>query len=308
MKRNPFGNKSTSNSKPRRRPFWKRLPAFPTLSIRFQRRLRGFLRRFQLPELPPIRLYPLQKRLPQLPTPNLRFPRLPNPFQTLFIGATDYEGFFIILIWLGYTITLVSLIDYAVILYPIQLTNTSWEFQIINRIVNNAWFFLLGLILIFIPSRAKISRFELSFLKPFRWAIFLGGVLFILAIPLTLLNGNRLHQRTVTQLSQQQGNQQEQLNTLKDALEEESLSFFQLQQLRDRLNIETVPESSSVEQVLIAKIEERKQQLREENNNQKQASFRQLYGQAIRNSVASLLIGAFLIRLWWESRWVKRVK
>ena len=308
MKRNPFGNQSSSNSKPRRRPFWKRLPIFPTPRIQFPRKLRGLLRRIRLPELPPIRLYPLQKRLPQLPTPNLRFPKLPNPFQTLFIGATDYEGFFILLIWLGYTITLVSTIDYIVILYPLQLTNTSWEFQIINRVVNNAWFFLLGLILIFIPSRAKISRFELSFLKPLRWAIFLGGVLFILAIPLTLLNGQRLHERQTAQLSQQQGNQQEQLNTIKNALEEQSISSFQLEQLRERLNIETVPESSTIEQTLIAKIEERKQQLRAEINNQKQASFRQLFGQAVRNSLASLFIGAFLIRLWWESRWLNRLK
>ncbi|MDR9405339.1 MAG: HpsJ family protein, partial [Halothece sp. Uz-M2-17] len=224
------------------------------------------------------------------------------------IGATDNQGFFILLNWLGYIILFVSAIDYFVILYPPQLTNTNWEFQTMNRLVNNAWFLLLGLMLIFIPTRARIRRFELSFIKFLRWIILLGGATFILLVPLTLVNANRLHDNAMAQLGQQQGNQQEQLNNVQEALENESLSFFQLQRLREQFNIENVPESSTLEQTLITEIEERKQQLRQQVDNQKQNRFRQIFGQGIRNSLAGLLIGAFLIRLWWEARWVKRLK
>ncbi|AFZ43071.1 hypothetical protein PCC7418_0856 [Halothece sp. PCC 7418] len=304
MKRNLFGSKSSSNSNRRRRPFWKKFPALELPRLHLGRKLK----RLRLPQPPEISLHRLRRNLPRLSTPNLRLPRLRNPFTTISIGTVENQGFFILLNWLGYIILFVSVIDYVRVLYPPQLTNSNWEFETFILLVNNTWLVLLALILIYLPNRAQIRRFELSFLKLLRWLTLLGGIIFILLVPLTLVNANRLNENATAQLGQQQTNQQEQLNNLKEALENESLSFFQLQRLRDQFNIENVPESSTLEQTLIQKIEERKQRIRQQVNTEKQNRFRELLVEAIRNSFAGLLIGAFLIRLWWEARWVKSLK
>jgi len=300
MKRNFFKRQSTP--KPYRRPFWEKLPPLYLPPLRLRRKLR----KLRLPELPPLRLPRL--RLPRVQPPTLKLPRINNPFKVISIGVSNNQGIFILLSWLGYVILIVSAIDYFRVLYPLQLTNPSWEFQTFINLVNNTWLLLLALILIFIPNRSQIRRFELAFLRFLRWIILLGGIIFILLIPLTVQNANRLNQQATVQLSQQQATQKQQLNNIEDALQNQIVSYSQMQRLKNQFNVENVPEAQTLEEILIEKVQQRQQQLQQQIALQKQMRFRELFGQAGRNSIAALLIGIFLIRLWWEARWVKLVR
>jgi len=302
MKRNFFKRQSTP--KPYRRPFWEKLPPLYLPPLR----LRQNLKKLRLPELPPFPLPRVRVRLPPVQLPELKLPSIRNPFKTIFIDSSDQQGLFILLSWLGYVVLIVSAIDYAVILYPLQLTNPSWEFQVVNRMINNAWFLLLALILIFVPNRAQIRRLELVFLRFLRWIVLLGGIIFITLIPLTLQNATRLNQQATVQLGQQQAPQQKQLNNIEDALQNQSVSYFQMQRLKDQFNVDNVPESAKIEDILIEKVQQRKQALEQQITIQKRNRFRELFAQAGRNSTAGLLIGIFLIRLWWEARWVKFIR
>lgn len=58
----------------------------------------------------------------------------------------------------------------------------------------------------------------------------------------------------------------------------------------------------------LSKVQQRKQELQQQITIQKRNRFRTLFAQAGRNSIAGLLIGIFLIRLWWEARWVKFIR
>lgn len=302
MFRNVFRRHKNHRRSYQHRPLWKKLPPLrlPTL------RLRRKLRKLRFPELPLLRLPRL--RLPQVKPPTLKLPRINNPFKVISIGVSNNQGIFILLSWLGYVILIVSAIDYFRVLYPLQLTNPSWEFQTFINLVNNTWLLLLALILIFIPNRSQIRRFELVFLRFLRWIILLGGIIFILLIPLTVQNANRLNQQATVQLSQQHATQKQQLNNIEDALQNQSVSDFQMQRLKNQFNVENVPESQTLEEILIQQVQQRQQQLQQQIALQKQMRFRELFGQAGRNSIAALLIGIFLIRLWWEARWVKLVR
>jgi preprotein translocase subunit SecF len=174
--------------------------------------------------------------------------------------------------------------------------------------VSNVWFALLALILIYIPNRTQIRRFELAFLKFLRWIVLVGGIVFILLIPLTLNNAQRINQNTVAQLNQQQTQRQEQLNNLEQAVKTQNIPPEERQRLGEALGINVPPNSENIRKALLEEINQRKQQLKQQVATQKNSRYRELLRQAARTSVAIFLIGIFLIRLWWETRWLKSIR
>lgn len=236
----------------------------------------------------------------------LRFPR--NPFANLAFSITDNQRFFLILNWLGYVLLFASVVDYFLILYPPQLTDPSWELETFGRMVDNAWVLLLSLILIFLPTRTNIRRFEVNFLSFLRWMILLGGIIFILLLPLGLVNTQRINQQTLEQLSVQQQNRQEQLNNLQQALNNQDVSQEELQQLGQALGIDEPAQTEDIRGAINEEIDQRQEQLRQQVENAKSERFKQLIRQTVRTHIGGLLIGVFLLRLWWEARWVKSLR
>ena len=282
-----FRNLFQRNKKPhpyrrRRRPFWQRLPPL---------------------QLPRFRL-----KLPRVPAPNIKLPSVKNPFANLPFVIDDRQGFFIILNWLGYVLLFASAVDYFLIIYPPQLTNPQWELQTFGRLVNNAWVALMGLILVFLPTRTKIRRFELKSLSFLRWFALVMGIVFILLIPLGIVNSQRIDQRTSEQIAQQQQARQEQLNNIEEAVQTQDIPPEQLQQLGDALGVEGESSEANIREALIQQIEQERQQLRQQVAAAKSDRLQELIRRAVRTNIGALLIGTFLIRLWWEARWVGTVK
>lgn len=240
--------------------------------------------------------------------PKLRISSVANPFAKVTPYQSDTQRFLVILNWLGYVLLIVSAVDYFLILYPPQLTNPNWELQTFINMVNNSWLLLLALILIYIPNRTQVRRFELIFLRLLRWSLLLGAIVFLGLIPLTVVNANRINQNTTGEIARQQAIQQEQLNGAQAAIESGNVSPFQIQRIRQVLGVENIPESLTLQEALLQEIKDRKQELNQEAANQKRDRFRSLARQVTRNGLAGVLIAAFLMRLWWEARWVRAPK
>lgn len=234
--------------------------------------------------------------------------RISNPLSNLPFQISDPQGFFIILNWLGYILLFASAIDYLLILYPPQLRNTQWELQTATSLVNNAWILLIAIILIFLPTRTSIRRFEVQFLSLLRWMVLLGGIIFILLIPLNVINSQRIDQQTTVQIARQQEAREEQLENLEEAIETQNIPPQQLQQLAQALGVEGNTDTNNLKETLITQIETQKQQLQQQATNLKNQRFQNLIRNAVRTNVGALLIGTFLVRLWWETRWVRSVK
>jgi len=307
--------RSTRKRNPVKR-FFKSLPLqLPPLNFSLSRKFRRLKRswkhsQFRLPSLN-IRFRKKsrwKKRGLSFPTFKLPSFNLVSPFQQVSYSRQEETNSLFLLSWLGYVILLGSVIDYLLILYPPQLTNPNWEFQAFTQMVNNAWALLLAILLIFLPKRDFVRRLELNFLNLIRWGLLLGGILFILLVPLGIMNTIRIQQNTVAQFSRQETARTEKLNNLQQTLESEQLSQQQLQRLAVALNLQEVSNSSQLGTTLIEEIEDRKKQLRQQVTNQKGNRSRQLVGQSIRVNLQALLIGSFLIRSWWEIRWLKQIR
>lgn len=107
----------------------------------------------------------------------------------------------------GYGLLVLALGDLIYILVPPQFMNPIWEFQTIGTLVERVPVPLLGLLLVFTGSSKFRKKWEVVILKFLAWTSLIIGILFLLLIPLLIVNGSRLNnqidQQINSQLSQQ---------------------------------------------------------------------------------------------------------
>lgn len=107
----------------------------------------------------------------------------------------------------GYGLLVLALFDFMHILVPLRLMNPIWEMQTIGAFVERVPVPLLGLMLVFYGETSFRKKWEITFLKLLSWASLLVGMLFLLLIPLIVVNTVRINKQityqTSTQVSQQ---------------------------------------------------------------------------------------------------------
>jgi len=276
----------------RRQPPYRRR-RFPRLRLRFPRL------RFR-------RTRPRPPRVRARRVPRLKLPSIKNPFAQLQFNVEDRQGFFIILNWLGYVLLFASAVDYLLIIYPPEWTDSDWQLQTSGEMVNHAWVLLMAIILMYLPTRRQIRRLELNFLSLFRWVALLMGLIFILLLPVGVMSARQVNRDVLEQLSSEKESQQEQLEALEQQVRTEQIPQEQLQRLGEQLDV-SQPNQDNIRSALLEAIEQQKAQLEQQVSQTHNERFQELIQQLIRISIGAFLIGVFLIRLWWQTRWVRLV-
>ncbi len=287
--------------------------------MKINRFFRNFFRRGRRPtpyrrrRLPRLRFprRPLRRRgvTPRKPLrlPRIKRPSIKNPFALLPFNIENRQGFFIILNWLGYVLLFASFVDYLLIIYPPEWTNSEWQLQTSGEMVNHAWILLIAIMLIYLPTRSQISPLELNFLGLFRWVALLMAIIFILLIPVGVMSARQVNRDVLQELHSEKENQQEQLEQLEQQVRTEQIPPEQLQRLGEQLDV-SQPNQDNIRTALLEEIEQQRTQLKQEVSQTHSQRFQELIQQLIRISIGAFLIGVFLIRLWWQTRWVRSIK
>lgn len=118
----------------------------------------------------------------------------------------------------GYSLLVLALFDFIHILVPPQFMNPTWEFQTIGKLVERVPVSLLGLMLVFYGEGELRQKWEITLLKLLSWTSLLVGVLFLLLIPLLVVDGWRLENQINTQMNSQLTQQLSSLQQLEDKL------------------------------------------------------------------------------------------
>ncbi|MFP4134977.1 MAG: HpsJ family protein [Halothece sp.] len=218
----------------------------------------------------------------------------------------DRQRFLILLNYLGYILLVVSLIDYLLILYPLQITDAEWELQTFDRMVEHAWLVLLGLILTFLPTQPYIHYLKLKLLRFLRWIAILIALLFLFLIPLGLVNSQRVYQQSVQELTNERNAQIAELNNIEESVQTQDIPPNRLEQLGENLELSDPTDEENIRAALIEEIEGQKRQVQIEFTIDRNQRLRQLILQAVRTNVGAFLIAAFLFGLWRETKWVKK--
>lgn len=122
----------------------------------------------------------------------------------------------------GYAIVVMSFVDFASVLFPLQLQNPDWELKTISTFVEQIWAFLIGLGFIlaryFKENQGDIRSVEIFFLKFIRWFMLIMAIALLLMIPLVLLDTHRLLVFLNAQISTQKDNALKQVSQLETSL------------------------------------------------------------------------------------------
>lgn len=155
------------------------------------------------------------------------FRRLSFPF--LHIDPSSIEGKQIItglLPIIGYLLVIGSLADFIYVLFPLQLQNPDWELQTIGVLVEQCWVFLMALALIFsryfLDNQEEIRGIDLIVLRSIRWVVLTLAILFLLSIPLVIVDTNRVSTFIQQQSNLAQSNQLDQITEVKTQLAQTS--------------------------------------------------------------------------------------
>lgn len=120
--------------------------------------------------------------------------------------------------WIGYGLLILSLIDTISILTPPQFLNPVWELQTIGALVERVPVPLLGLALIFFGEEYERQGLEELFLKFLSWICLLLALLFLLMLPLGIVNTIRVNNDNNKQITDRANQQLAQLQQVEERL------------------------------------------------------------------------------------------
>jgi hypothetical protein len=93
---------------------------------------------------------------------------------------------------IGYVLLFFSLIDFIDTIVPPLLTNPNWEFQTFGQIVERVPVVLLGFAMVYAGREIGRNPKERFILPALSWIALVIGIMYIVLIPLGVVNTNRL--------------------------------------------------------------------------------------------------------------------
>jgi hypothetical protein len=224
-------------------------------------------------------------------TPELK--EKPNIF---YISNEVEEKAFTIVPWIGYALLLFTIIEFVYVLTPLQLADAVWTFQTIGRLVERVPVPLLALLLIFHRPEKSIHPIELPILRFLSGCTILIGILYLLMIPLEVINTQQINQLNQQQIETKVSQQTQDLQTLKDHLNDAKTEAEIQQFLVDLANQGSIPKLDNP-QTIKSEILDRIARTQERIIEQSQLNETQARQTLIRNSVKWTL-GALIAGVW----------
>ena len=204
---------------------------------------------------------------------------------------------------IGYVFLAFFLFDFADTLIPLRLTNPTWEFQTFGALVEKVPVLFLAYAMIYLGrnfGRKPLEQFLLSLIT---WLALILGLVYLLIIPISIINTNRLltlnHQQTL-QLDIQIAQVKKAQTNLKT-----TNTQSELQQIlsRDLGNNSAIPKLENPEQVKTLKnrlstvISDGELKLKEQAQSLKDVRL-ELFKKSVKWNLGSLVSAALLFYIW----------
>ncbi|MGB3514356.1 MAG: HpsJ family protein [Microcoleaceae cyanobacterium] len=211
---------------------------------------------------------------------------------------------------IGYGLLLFSLLDTISLFIPPQLLNPQWELQTIGSLVERVAVPLIGFALIFYGESSRRLGWEPPVLKLLSWVSLLLAIIFILMIPLGIINTIRLERRLATQISTQLEQGQTQIEQVKEELQKANTPA-EMENLLGRLNAGRAPDINSTEQLNEVKQELSSFVTNAETNITTQAETTKstrslnLFRNSIKWNLGALISAVLFIIIWRSTKWAR---
>lgn len=203
----------------------------------------------------------------------------------------------------GYGLLMLALFDLIHILVPLQLMNPIWEFQTIGGLVERVPIPLLGLMLVFYGEGNYRKKWEIILLKLLSWASLLIGFLFLLLVPLLVVNTSRLNNQVSSQVTQQLTQLQQLENQVSNGTPQD------INELATRLNQGRPVDIKDPQQLksrLLSEITKAKNTIQPQTTAALADRRLALLKNAAKWLLGALVSGVLFIYMWNTTRWARR--
>jgi ABC-type multidrug transport system fused ATPase/permease subunit len=212
----------------------------------------------------------------------------------------------------GYALLIFFLMDLADTLSPLDLMNPVWEFQTIGTLVEQVPIPLIALVMIFFGGKNRRGRVELLLVRVLSVMVLLAGVIYLLFIPVAILDAVRIDKQNQSEINSQVQQQLERLQPVKAQLEQANTE----QELQALLNnvatqgeapiIENRQQYKDVKDEINSTIASMETTLRDRAQTIQKNRRRTLLKNSVKWNIGALISGILFIGLWQATDWTRR--
>lgn len=209
---------------------------------------------------------------------------------------------------LGYGLLVFALLDYIYIIIPPRFTDPNWELQTIGGLVEHAAIPLLGLMLIFYRRPGYIDKREKNLLGLLSWGSLLVGLLYLLMIPLGIVDTGRIYHASNGQIAAQISQQSQQIQQLRGKLnqattDEQIKQIFAALATQGRSPIIKNPQEFKAK--ALAEISQSERNLKIQADSARLNQLKALSKNALKWNLGALVSGVLFIWVWHLTRWAR---
>lgn len=210
---------------------------------------------------------------------------------------------------IGYCLLILALFDTIDILVPPHFMDPAWEIQTIGQLVERVPVPLLGLGLVFYPKSDFRSKWEGLPNKFLSWASLLAGVLFLLLVPLLVVDNSRIDDQINYQINTQVTQQLSGLEQVEKQLNK-ATTAQDIDGVIARLNLKGLPPNIKNQRQLKSRILSEITKAKKTIRSQALAAGADRRSALLRSSfkwlLEALVSGATFIYIWGITCWVRR--
>lgn len=223
-------------------------------------------------------------------------------------GVQGEQGFSIYrLRWVGYGLLVLSLLDIIATFTPPNFLNPVWELQTIGALVERVPVPLLGLALIFFGEEYDRGNLEDLLLKFLSWLCLLLSLLFLLMIPLGIVNTVKINNQNNQQITQQAGQQLSQLQQVEERLNKGTPEDLKnLANELTRLGVQANTQNpTELKQQILSRIDPAKQQLQSQSKAVQSNQRLVLLKNSVKWILGALISSVLFFTIWKGTGWAR---
>lgn len=210
---------------------------------------------------------------------------------------------------LGYGLLVMAFIDLLILLTPLQLMNSAWEFQTIGTIIERIPITLIGIVLVFYGETTERTPIETMILRWLsRMTLFLA-IFLVLTIPLNIVNGFRLYYQNNAKINAQVIPRLDAIKEFKGKVQAAN-SLEQIKSVLETKSQQDIVLSDSLDaekfkEDLITKLQNNQDILRSQakSANQERRSF--LLKKAVKWNLTALIASFIFLFIWKHTLWAR---
>jgi len=207
--------------------------------------------------------------------------------------------------YVGYGMMALVLIDWLTILIPPSLFNPVWEFQTFGSLVDRAPLLLIAILFVFYGGAQARRKGEELFLKALSWGCLLLSVLFLLSVPLGIVNTLRINTENTQVLTAQYNQELAQAEQFENELRNTSPADLIDLVEQEGIAVET-DNPGNLKEALLAQVSERKTELEQNFQRTQVGDRRILIKNSVKWNLGALIIAALLFTLWRTTDWARQ--